>query len=102
MSYDLVTGDTGSTLAVTITNSSTLAPVDLTGATVRFRWMGASALVEVIATISDAVNGVAEWTFTAGQIVEPVMRIEVEVTDSNGKITSGLQPIVLKVRPQVG
>ena len=101
MSYDLVTGDTGSTLAVTITNSSTLAPVNLTGSTVRFRWMDGTGLVEVIATVSDPVNGVAEWTFTTGQITGPVMRIEIEVTDATGKITSGLQPVVLKVRPQI-
>lgn len=102
MSYDLVTGDTGSSLVVNIKDTAS-AVVNLTGATIKFRWEGEDGvLVERTATISDAVNGVAEYQFATNEIFATKMRVEVEVTDSAGKIITGTDLITLQVREQLG
>lgn len=102
MSYDLVTGDTGSKLVVTITDNETSLPVDLTGSTVVFRWEGDSGLVSKNATITNAAAGIVEYQFDVGDIIYPRMRIEVEITDGIGKIVTGTDLIELTVREQLG
>jgi hypothetical protein len=103
MSYDLVTGDTGSKLVVTITDSDTGAAVDLTSCTVRFRWADAAgAIVNRTATILNPANGKAEYQFAAGEIIAPEMQIEVEVTDGTGAVVTGTELIKLTVREELG
>lgn len=100
---DLVTGDTGSILSLTITDKTTGSAVNLTGATVRVHWRDAAgALVTGVATITNAAGGLAEYQFTSGQIFAPLMVFEVEVTDSAGKITTGVDTITKTVREQIG
>lgn len=100
MAYDLVTGDTGSTLQVTI-KDKTGSAVDLTGGSVKFRWEGNAGLVEVSAVLTDAVNGVASHKFAAGEIIAPKMRIEVEAT-VGGDVITGTDLIELSVREELG
>lgn len=101
MPYDVVAGDTGTILRVTIKDTAGAA-VDLTGASAVFRWAGIAGLVEVAAVITDAVNGVVSHKFMAGEITAPDMSIEVEVTDSGGFKLTGLDLIKLTVRQQLG
>lgn len=102
MSYDLVTGDTGSILSVSVKDSETALAKDLTACSVIFRWEGVSGIVSRAATITDAVNGVAQYQFAAGEIIAPRMKIEVEITDSAGKIVTGTELISLTVREELG
>mgnify|MGYP001549789444 CR=1 FL=1 len=99
---DLVSGDTGSKLSVTVKDNAG-AIVDLTGATVKFRWLGNDNLIkEVDAGVTDAPNGVVQYAFLAGDIIAPEMKIEVEVTDSGGLINTSVALIDLTVREQLG
>lgn len=98
---DLVTGDTGSVLELTITDKTTGAAIDLTGATVRVKWRDADGtLVTATATVTSAAGGLAEYQFTTGQIYAPEMVFEVEVTDSLGDVTTGVDTITKTVREQ--
>lgn len=100
---DLVTNDTGSVLRVTCTDNDTGAAIDLTGATVRARWEDADGVMQTyVMTIADAVNGIATYQFQTGEIVYPLMRIEIEVTDGFGYVTSNLDLIELTVREELG
>lgn len=114
MAIDFVAGDTASKLSVTCLNKSTGAAIDLTGATVLIRWQSALALVERPMVVTNAVGGVAEYSFGAGEleysgpvsIVEGVqvsaMKFEVEITDANGKKLTNLRTIDVWLRNQLG
>ena len=100
---DLVTNDTGSKLQVTCSDNDTGAVLDLTGATVRARWEDVSGIMQTyVMNITEPANGVAEYQFLVGEIVYPKMKIEIEVTDAGGFITSNLTPIELTVREEFG
>jgi|WetSurMetagenome_2_1015567.scaffolds.fasta_scaffold1261689_2 hypothetical protein len=99
---DLVTGDTGSTLTATCTDSDGVV-IDLTGATVELHWEGDDGVVvSEVMTIDDAAGGIASYTFGAGEIFAPKMVFEVEITDSGGKIITCVDKIELIVREQIG
>lgn len=101
--YSLVTGDTGSILRATCKDGSTGAAINLSGASVIARWIdNAGATISRSMTVTDAINGIAQYQFAAGEIVAPQMRIEIEVTDASGKITTSTDEIVLSVRAQIG
>jgi len=103
MSYDLVTGDTGSKLIVTIMDSDSGTVVDLTSCTVRFRWENETGeIVNRTATIPTPANGKAEYLFSAGEIIAPRMKIEVEVTDGTSLVVTGTNLIELSVREELG
>lgn len=102
MSYDLVTGDTGSKLVVTVADNDTGAAVDLAGSTVRFRWEGNASMVTRTATVTNSAGGVAEYQFAAGEIIAPKMKIEVEVTDGIGQVVTSTDLIELTVREELG
>jgi len=100
---DLVTGDTGSRLILTVKDRSTETARNLTGATVKVRWRDNDRqLVERDASVTDATGGICQYVFAAGEIIAPSMRIEIEVTDSTGKIITGVDPIDLTVREEIG
>ena len=102
MSYDLVTGDTGSILSVTILDKVTGLPKDLTDCSVLIRWEGDAAVVSYAMTITNALNGVVEYQFLANDIIAPKMRIEIEVTDGAGFMVTGTELIELIVREELG
>ena len=99
---DFVTGD-NSVLSTTITDNVTGAAIDLSGASVIFRWKdNDGTLVEVVPTVDDAPNGVVSYRFLAGELIAPTMSIEVEVTDASSHVMTGLSLIELTVREQLG
>jgi hypothetical protein len=100
MTYDLVTGDTGSTLRVTCFDGDTGNPINLTGATVRLNIVGATP--GKLMTIISALDGTVEYKFLADEIAGSFMSMEVEITDSQGSILTCLDPITLDVRTQLG
>lgn len=73
MAINLVQGDTGPQIKVTLTRSDTGAIEDLTGATVnmRFRKKRSSSVLFTLANQSgddDKTNGIALFVFSAGQL----------------------------------
>jgi hypothetical protein len=101
MSYDLVTGDTGSKLRVTCKDNDTGLPINLTGATVNLQWKqqnSAGTFVSMAMTIVDAVNGIAEYQFLSTDIEPPSMNFQIKITDGSGKITKSLDLLALSVR----
>ena len=100
MDYDFRAGDTGSKLRVTCKDSQTEVAINLTGAAVKLQWRKADAtLASVAMTVTDAVNGVAEYQFLAGELTSPAMDFSVEITDSGGKIVKNVNAIYKTVRP---
>lgn len=103
MTYDLVSNDTGSTLRVTCKDNDTQAVINLTGATVKFRWEKQDGTLALrTATVTDAAGGIAEYKFLTGEIEAPRMKVEVEITDSSGFIVTNLELEELSVRQRLG
>lgn len=69
----------------------TRAVINLTGASVKFRYkIGSAAAVEQTATITDALLGLAEyWIQAAEWTVAGSLYWEWEITDSGGRIATG-------------
>src|SRR5512145_3222151 len=101
MDYSFVAGDTNSVLTVTCKRADTGAPINLAGATVALKWrIDGGTLVSKSMTIVDAANGIVSYTFAAGELLEGLMRAEVEVTVT-GKVTTSVEPFVFTVRAKV-
>lgn len=101
MDYELVAGDTGSKLVVTIVDNGDGTAVDLTGATVNLRWRANRSVVVVgpkDMTVTDAPGGIAEYLFEATELVAGIMEFEVEVIDAQARKVRNLAPIVERVR----
>jgi hypothetical protein len=98
--YDFREDDTASKRRVTCKDSQTSLPIDLTGATVKLQWRKPDAtLASVAMTVIDALGGVAEYQFLAGELKPPGMDFTVEITDSGGKIVKNVNVIYNTVRP---
>ena len=84
----LVKNDTGRKLQVTLQDDG--AAVNLTGATLKLHYRIAGGTVKTAAmTVTDAVNGVAEYQFATGDLdAGGTFDYEVQVTDSGSKITT--------------
>ncbi len=94
-----VSGDTGSKLEVTCKDDDTGVVINLTGATVRLKWLDAAeALQTKTMTITDAANGVVEYQFLANELIERQMKFEVEITDSGGNVLHSIELIRENVR----
>lgn len=103
MAYEFVTGDTGSKLVVTCTDSVLGTSIDLTGTTVKLHWItNAGVLANKTMTITSAATGVCNYQFLAAEIEAPTMTFEVEITDAATKVITSLDPIVVSVRDQLG
>lgn len=103
MTYDFVSGDTGSKLRVTIIDSETSVAINLTGATVSLKWMdqGGVLKTKTMSLVAPYTNGIAEYQFAAGELFAPKMRFEVSVVDIGGKEITGLDLIEIVVREQM-
>ncbi len=94
-----VSGDTGSKLEVTCKDDDTGVVIDLTGSTVKLKWLDAAdALQTKTMTITDAVNGVADYQFLANELIETQMKFEVEITDAVSDVLHSLELIRENVR----
>ena len=94
-----VSGDTGSELEVTCKDDDTGLVIDVTGSTVKLKWIDkAAALISKTMTIVDAVNGVVKYRFLANELIAPQMKFEVEITDSGGDVLHILELIRESVR----
>lgn len=101
----LVQGDTRPVLVVTLTDTTTGLPIDITGATVRlkFREAGASALT---ATITGSVTSGPAGTVVFHWVTEPTAlngnpgeyQGEVEITFSDGTIQTVYEILKFKLR----
>ena len=84
MAYELVVGDGGSTLHVTVVDSETKAPMDLTGKTVQVRYaINGGATVEKSMTVLNQTSfrGQAQYQFltsdlSAGGILDGEVRLQ--------------------------
>ncbi len=87
MSKTMVRGDRLPTYRVTLTQDNT--PVNLTGATARFRmWADGAATnkVDALMTLVDAAGGVVDYAWAVGDTdTVGVYRSEVEVTFADGR-----------------
>jgi BppU N-terminal domain len=102
MHVDLVAGDSGSKLVVTCKDKDSKAAINLTGATVRvkFRVNDGSLITQVMA-ISNPTGGVAEYLFLSSELPAGTIKGEVEITDSNNRVLTQVEPFSLYVRPKV-
>lgn len=89
-----VSGDTGSKLEVTCKDDDTGLVIDLTGSTVKLKWLDiVKALQTKTMTITDAINGIAEYQFLANELFGRQMKFEVEITDSGGEVLRNIELI---------
>jgi|SRR5215831_10191848 len=100
MATDLVAGDTGSVLRVTLLDNETSNPVPgLASSTVRMKYRARNGqLVTRQMTIQDAVAAIVTYQFVAGELIAGPLTGEFEVVDSGGQIVTSLTPFNLTVR----
>ena len=99
---EFVANDTGSALVITAKKQSDRTVIVLTGSTVRLRYSISGATTQVkTMTITDAVNGVAQYQFLTGELIAGTMKGEIEITDSTSKITTSVVPFVVEVRAKI-
>jgi len=101
--YDFVEGDTNSVIRVTIINKQTRAVIDLTGATVRFRFsIDAGPLKVPVMTINaPATDGVCQYQFVVGDLTPGTMDAAIEVTFGDTTILSQLDQFKFQVRTKL-
>jgi hypothetical protein len=100
--FSFVEGDTASKLRVTCKNRDTGNVIDLTGGTVQLQWKTRrKVFVEKGMTLVDAINGIAEYLFVAGELEPPAMKFEVEITDGFGKVFHSLDLLYELVRKKL-
>jgi len=94
-----VSGDTGSVLQVTCRDNDSNDVIDLTGSTVRLKWMDAASDLQTrTMTISNPTGGVVTYQFQSGELFAKQMKFEVEVTDSGGSVLHSLSLLREDVR----
>ena len=97
--YRFVSGDTGSKLEVTCKSDATGAAIPLSGCTVAVRWRDATnLLVTRSMTVTNASAGIAEYLFTASELIAPKMSFEIRITDGVGRVQRSLNLIDVDVR----
>lgn len=98
---DLVAGDVGAKVVVTIRRKSTGLVMDLTGCTVVFRMSFANAAaITRNATVTSAAGGVVEYAFATGELVQGSLELEATVTQA-GVVLTTLEIAQLTVRPRL-
>jgi hypothetical protein len=103
MATDLVAGDTGSVLRVTLKDNETGAPVPgLASSTVRMKYRARNGpLTTRQMNIQDAPNAIVTYQFVAGELIAGPLTCEFEVTDASGQTVTSLQEFDLTVRPKL-
>ncbi len=99
---DFVTEDTGSTIQVTCKDKAGVV-INLTGSTVKLQWKDdTGTLVSKTMTVTTPSSGIATYKFIAGELQDPGMSLEVQITDSSGFILTNTDLIVVDVRKELG
>ena len=100
--YSFVENDTASKLEVTCIDNDSGNAIPLTGKTVTLRWSDRRGEpIARVMTITDAANGVAEYQFAAGELDQPSMQFEVQITNADSTIMKSLDVLVEKVRKEL-
>jgi len=87
--YDAIEGDTARKLKITALRSDGV-PVNLTGATVTFRYRDANGQPQSrVMTVIDPINGVAEYQFAANELVAPTLYYQINIVDGSGNELTG-------------
>jgi len=105
MSLNFTTGDTGPDITAVIhAEDDVNAPVDLTGASVRFQMrlpQGNKYKVNAAAVIDDAVSGQVSYAWGANDLSQPgEYQAQFEVTYPGGKVQTTYPPVPLTVHRQ--
>ncbi len=101
MLNEFVENDTGSKIEVTCKNSSDGVVIDLSSSTVVVKWVDSTGTLQSEAmTVTDAVNGVAEYLFTGSQLEAGTTDFEFEIT-TGGLIISSLDLVSVKIRTEL-
>ncbi len=99
---DFVTEDTGSTIEVTCRDKAGVI-INLTGSTVKLQWLDDTGLLKsVTMTVASPTTGIATYKFLAGELQDPGMSLEVQITDGGGFILTNTDLIVVDVRKEIG
>lgn len=95
-----VSGDTGSELEVTCKDDDTGLVIDLTGSSVKLKWLDAADALQTKAmTIRGAsTDGIVFYRFLADELIATQMKFEVEITDSGGDVLHSIELIRENVR----
>ena len=108
MANQFVAGDTASKLRVTLKDSTTKLPLDLTGSLfVRLRWRMEDGLTTHEGLMTGPggaafdATGVVEYRFTGGELYAPTMAFEIKITNAAGEILRNQELIVEQVRPSM-
>lgn len=95
----LVSGDTGTVYQVTCKDDQTKAVIDLTGSSILLRWRSATdTIIERPMTIANATGGIVTYQFATGEIISPVMRLEIQITDASGNVLTSKNRLRESVR----
>lgn len=102
MAADLVAGDSSSVLRVTVFDSETKEPMDLTGRTVTLRFrLNGGTVVPVAMTVLDQTNqrGKAEYEFQSADLLSAgLVEYEIRLDSGTGNQLTSLETGQLAVR----
>ena len=100
MAYELVAGDSGSTVVVTCKDSETKAVIDLTGKAVQLRYKidGAALVTKTMTVQTPATNGKAEYQFGASDLSVGTLQGEVRIQPGLPDQITSIDPFYLPVR----
>ena len=106
MAINFVQGDTSPILKLVLTDSVSLQPINLTGATINFnvRATGAAVLsFTKVATIVNAAGGIANIVWVAGDLDRAPgnYQAEIEVIDSSGIKETVFDFVELAIREDI-
>jgi len=101
MKSDFVETDTGAFLQVACRDAATGAAMNLASSTAVLRYsLNGAAAIERAMIVVDAAAGLAQYQFTAGELVAGNLRCEVTVTSGAGTLTSEA-PMLFSVRARI-
>jgi hypothetical protein len=100
--YNFVEGDTASILEVKCIDAFTSLPINMTGSTAKLKWVNrAKVTLLKNMTITDAINGVAQYNFGVGELEPPTMSFDVVITNSNNKTLTCREIVQINVRKRL-
>jgi hypothetical protein len=101
--FDFVAADTNSVVRVTIVNKQTRGVIDLTNTTVLFIFSIDSGPTKsaTMTVLAPALDGVVEYQFVVGDLVEGTMTAAIQVTFADTTILSQLDSFTFRIRAKL-